>query len=237
MKNPQAIMILGMHRSGTSCLAGSLQSMGIFLGEVNTQAPHNKKGNRENYVTWSINDRVLELSGGSWDEPPKELTWDSEAEQMRDAFIASYAAQSLWGFKDPRSVLTLPFWLESHIDFQFIGSFRNPVSVVSSLAKRNGFSKQASLKLWSEYNSRLLKYHDQHECQLINFDIPPDAYQRCLHKLVESRWLKPDSLASETPNFYDRSLVHNPVSQQEIEALPDEYADLYASLCERSLRP
>lgn len=41
------VLILGMHRSGTSCLAGSLQEAGLYLGEVNTAAPHNAKGNRE----------------------------------------------------------------------------------------------------------------------------------------------------------------------------------------------
>jgi len=42
------MLILGMHRSGTSCLAGCLQAAGLISGEVNIQAMYNAKGNREN---------------------------------------------------------------------------------------------------------------------------------------------------------------------------------------------
>ena len=41
------VLVLGMHRSGTSCLAGSLQQAGLELGDVFTSNPFNKKGNRE----------------------------------------------------------------------------------------------------------------------------------------------------------------------------------------------
>jgi len=44
----ETVAILGMHRSGTSCLAGSLQELGLYLGEVYDQNPHNPRGNREN---------------------------------------------------------------------------------------------------------------------------------------------------------------------------------------------
>ena len=48
LADTQPIVILGMHRSGTSCLAGCLEELGLHLGTVITSAPHNKKGNREN---------------------------------------------------------------------------------------------------------------------------------------------------------------------------------------------
>ena len=57
-KKSSPIAILGMHRSGTSCLAGSLQEAGIYLGDVVTSAAHNQKGNRENVhsmmMCWAI---------------------------------------------------------------------------------------------------------------------------------------------------------------------------------------
>ena len=40
------ICVVGMHRSGTSCLTGIMQRMGIELGEVFTENEFNKKGNR-----------------------------------------------------------------------------------------------------------------------------------------------------------------------------------------------
>ena len=66
----QSILILGMHRSGTSCLAGSLQEAGLYLGEVNTTAPHNAKGNRESRTIVALHDGLLQANGGAWDAPP-----------------------------------------------------------------------------------------------------------------------------------------------------------------------
>ena len=44
-----AVVILGMHRSGTSCLTGSLQDKGLYLGQVSQRGTFNKKGNRERW--------------------------------------------------------------------------------------------------------------------------------------------------------------------------------------------
>ena len=46
------VAIVGMHRSGTSCLAGCLEDLGLTLGKVNRAAPHNLKGNNENPRFW-----------------------------------------------------------------------------------------------------------------------------------------------------------------------------------------
>lgn len=64
-----------MHRSGTSCLAGSLQHNGLYLGDVHTWNPYNVKGNRENEKIINLNDDVMKFSGGSWDNPPTEIKW------------------------------------------------------------------------------------------------------------------------------------------------------------------
>ncbi len=47
----KTVLILSMHRSGTSCLAGSLQQGGMYLGDVYEHSPHNIKGNRGNQVS------------------------------------------------------------------------------------------------------------------------------------------------------------------------------------------
>ena len=46
----RVVCVLGMHRSGTSCLAGSLEQQGLFLGETNTRGPFNLRGNRESFL-------------------------------------------------------------------------------------------------------------------------------------------------------------------------------------------
>ncbi len=74
-KANRLICILGMHRSGTSCVTGSLQQAGLFLGACHTWSPHNRKGNRENQDFVDLNDDVLATNDGAWDKPPRKLVW------------------------------------------------------------------------------------------------------------------------------------------------------------------
>ena len=71
------VIILGMHRSGTSCLAGSLQESGIYLPDASAENKYNRKGNRENHLIMQLNDDILAFNDASWDAPPiRKLVWD-----------------------------------------------------------------------------------------------------------------------------------------------------------------
>lgn len=170
------VAVLGMHRSGTSSLAGSLEEAGLHLGEVVTEAPHNRKGNRESLAVRDLNDRLLEHNGGAWDRPPSSLTWDGDFRTQRTAVIAAHAASWRWGFKDPRTLLTLPFWEEGIPDLALVGTFRHPLAVAASLARRDGLAVDAGLALWADYNERLLAAHDRAAFPLISFDLAGAAY-------------------------------------------------------------
>ena len=61
----QVIGVLGMHRSGTSCLTGTLEEAGVFLGEVVVQAKFNARGNRENRRIMDLHNAVLAAKGSS----------------------------------------------------------------------------------------------------------------------------------------------------------------------------
>src|SRR5439155_26061425 len=97
----RVVAILGMHRSGTSWLTGSLEEAGLYLGDVRTESKHNPKGNRESEVLQNLHESVLEDNGGSWRKPKWPNVWSDE----RRAELKRYIAQvdhKLWGFKDPR---------------------------------------------------------------------------------------------------------------------------------------
>lgn len=185
MADPTIVCVLGMHRSGTSCLAGSLEAHGLFLGETVVSAPYNKKGNKEHVPFRDLNDAVLAASGGAWDRPPESLVWTDALRRQRDALIDSFADHSIWGFKDPRTVLTLPFWLESEADIRLVGTFRHPNAVASSLMKRPGMEPATSpLALWSLYNTILLNQLKSQVFPLINFDWNEDRYQRAIEEIT-----------------------------------------------------
>mgnify|MGYP004104874427 FL=1 len=71
-----------MHRSGTSCLTGTIEQCGVALGEVFTENPYNKKGNRESAQIQALNNDVLETNGGAWDRPVAVTQWTFEQSTM-----------------------------------------------------------------------------------------------------------------------------------------------------------
>ena len=67
---PKRILcVLGMHRSGTSCLTGSLQQGGLFLGKHHTWNEYNRKGNRENQDVVNLHEAIFKANGLDWKHP------------------------------------------------------------------------------------------------------------------------------------------------------------------------
>lgn len=222
------VLILGMHRSGTSCLAGSLQEAGLYLGEVNTAAPHNAKGNRESRAIMELQDDLLRANGGAWDAPPAQVTWPVEYRERRDALIATYPTNRIWGFKDPRTVLTLEGWLEALPAARFVGTFRHPLAVVASLQARNGFSIEKSLALWEAYNHRLLDARRRLGFPLLCFDWPPERYHQQLQNVASLLGLS----APETGfTFFESALRRNQAAPDDGH-LPPAVAALHRALHE-----
>jgi hypothetical protein len=225
------VCIMGMHRSGTSCLAGSLEEAGLYLGDVVTAATHNLKGNRENRRIWELNDAVLRHSGGSWSQPPEQVSWSDVHRVERDAIIASFENRPFWGFKDPRTLLVMDFWREAISDFVFVGTFRHPRLVAESLVRREGQSIDYWIELWVHYNTRLLALHEANPFAIIRFDIAQEAYRHSLSMIMERLELK----ASATIGFFDPTLRHHQVVP--VGPLPDKVSRLYQSLCRIALDP
>lgn len=211
-----------MHRSGTSSLAGSLEEAGLHLGEVVTRAQHNLKGNRESLAVRELNDRLLEHNGGAWDHPPDALAWDDDFRTQRAAVIAAHAADWRWGFKDPRTLLTLAFWQEGLPDLALVGTFRHPRAVAASLQRRDGLAISAGLRLWQAYNERLVAAHEQEPFPLVSFDLPPQAYAAGVASIARALDLPGE------PGFFTEELRHHgPVDDAE---LPDSVAALHRHL-------
>ncbi len=201
------ICLLGMHRSGTSCLAGSLESRGLVLGDVERVSPFNCRGNRENRQIVELNDAVLAYSGGAWDVPPDQLSWDAALRRRRDDLLAARAALACWGFKDPRTTLTLPFWLEARPDLVLAGSFRNPDAVERSVMARPGaVPRRPARPLWAHYNALLADLAASRELRLLCFDWPAEQYGRAVEQLALDLGLPPGD--GTGADFFEESLRH-----------------------------
>jgi hypothetical protein len=207
---PQAriFAVMGMHRSGTSWLAGSLEERGLALGEVNESAKYNAKGNRENSELQSLHAAVLRDSGGTWRDIPKRVTWSPErADQLRLFIKRMSERHDMWGFKDPRTLIVLDEWLRQVPDLAFVGIYRHPEAVVSSLANRDfaPVERRQAVKLWCAYNSRLVDLHRRSPFTLLRFDAPPEELRAGVDAVARG-WSLPKAEAVDS--FFSADLVH-----------------------------
>ncbi|MGI9604127.1 MAG: sulfotransferase [Acidimicrobiales bacterium] len=165
MKSPP-IAITGMHRSGTSMITRGLHAAGLALGGEEAlidAADDNPEGFWENKHIVECNDELLELAGGSWDNPPELLPvavddprLGSVAGAATDA-LAALRQHDHWGFKDPRTCLTARYWLDLEPDLRFVVCVRHPLEVALSLKRRNQNSYSLGLTLWEQYYTAVLE--------------------------------------------------------------------------------
>lgn len=231
------ILILGMHRSGTSCLAGSLQQQGVYLGQVHEWNPHNLKGNRENPQIMELNENLLTTNQSSWDHPPTAATsiqWTPAQEQQRDRIIEvlSSSGAPAWGFKDPRTLVNLDFWLEGLTEnylTHYIGTFRHPLLVAQSLNKRNGTPIEAGMALWYSYNERLLACWERAPFPILCFDVDPNKYRHNFQQACASLNLQ---FNSDEPAFFENQLrsAAETASNPALSINEQKYLDCYARL-------
>ena len=229
LRRHQVVVILGMHRSGTSLLTGTLQEAGLVLGDVVTSAPHNRKGNREALPIRALHDDLLHSSGGSWDHPPSQVIWQPSHRAYRDSIIAGYQHECFWGFKDPRSLFCLEGWLEVLPKLQPVAIFRHPEAVARSLQAREGMALADGLVLWTLYNQQLLHWMDQFDVPLLHFSSDLNAFCTDAVALIH-RLNLPHRMNVKSLQFPDASLQHQRPSKL---PLPRNVQALYNELLDR----
>lgn len=133
------IIVLGMHRSGTSMLAHCLINMGVSMGaELLESDSFNKYGYYEDLDFVSLNKHILASLGCDWMNPPSYM----EVAATGKLFISELQRldkekniHKLWGWKDPRNCLTLPLFKEVWPNAKYIRILRNRASIVKSLTR------------------------------------------------------------------------------------------------------
>lgn len=156
------VVVLGMHRSGTSAAARVVNLLGVPMGTAeDLMAPtdDNPKGYWESEALRQANDVFLDTLGGAWDAPPsldpgwfRGPQWSPLVEQAREMFRMVYGDAREWAWKDPRLCLLLPFWRQAlQVDPVAIVVQRHPLEVWRSLERRDGTGQQEALALWERY--------------------------------------------------------------------------------------
>lgn len=228
------VFIVGMHRSGTSCLTGLLGDAGVWLGPVEKGSPHNTKGNNENRQVMNLNKAVLAANDAAWNNPGEgDADWSPEHDARADELLDDLLEDGrITAMKDPRTLLTGDGWRRAAdragAVISDIGTFRRPERVVASLTARDpSLDPTHCLSLWASYNRRLLELHDRSAFPIVDFDLPADDY------LSQVRWAfaELDLEPPEQLDFFEGGLRHQDHADPELK--PDVEA-IYRELQRRS---
>lgn len=169
----KALIVAGMHRSGTSATAGALGLLGATLPK-DLLAPMpgvNDVGFFEPSRIVVVHEEMLASAGSSWhDVSPLPETWFRSpaarafAQRLKATYLEEYGDAPLTVLKDPRVCRFLPLWQEILASLGvtpvIVIPFRHPVEVAASLTHRDGFASRKSQILWlehlllAEYSSR-----------------------------------------------------------------------------------
>lgn len=164
MQLAEPIVVLGMHRSGTSLVTRLLTDAGIYMGSqltVNAEAPFFQKLNQLVFAdvgaTWSKVGPIVQAMSS-----PDFVERQAEAlkrillgkNTIRDFFqpelwpADSDLPKAKWGWKDPRTTLTFPVWLRIFPQARFVHVLRNGVDVAISIHRRSCKIQQQWWKWW-----------------------------------------------------------------------------------------
>jgi hypothetical protein len=243
ISNPvSGVIILGMHRSGTSIVGGLMNKMGLETGGPLIRPNFdNEKGFFERIDVVIQNDEILKAQRINYSyrtahyntlEGIKAILLSLEPsrtpEQQKFFREGSRALSFLnnpsnmpWMLKDPRLCITLRTWLpflSSHPAVLF--TYRNPMDVALSMNTRETehFLIGRGLKLWYIYNRRAIQQsHDL--CRVVTshkkmMSQPVVELTRIYHELREKcRVLVPHEVSVEDVNeFIDVKLQHGRTS-------------------------
>ncbi|MCP4696491.1 MAG: hypothetical protein GY862_06550 [Gammaproteobacteria bacterium] len=153
------LIVLGMHRSGTSVLARILNMMGAYYGPegINFGASEeNAKGFWERKDVLALHQEIMRANGADWDTvaafDPENILENAEADKKLRAILLDLDAHRPWMIKDPRLCLLLPVWrrfLEVPVCIHII---RSPIQVAQSLKIRNSLPVTLGVAMWEKYN-------------------------------------------------------------------------------------
>jgi hypothetical protein len=251
MNQKSIIIVLGMHRSGTSAITRGLQALQVQLGEtlMPAVARNNQKGFWEDLTVYNFHNSLLDALNRTWHTlsplSAAELTGSTaqtflpQAVELLSRKLEN--SEGVFGLKDPRFPQLLPFWQQvfSQLQLQvsYILACRNPKSVAQSLAKRDGFDLQKGYYLWQTHMLLSLNYTSHQNRLVVDFDNVMTNPVHQLERISQVINLSFDPAASEVQdyaeNFLESKLRHTRYSL--IDVRTDELAastliDLYRLL-------
>lgn len=246
-----AVLVLGMHRSGTSASAGVLKLLGASLGSRLMPAGYdNPKGFWENLDAVQIDDTLLSALERRWDDVramPDDWQSSAAAASARESIEIlvedEFADIPLWAVKDPRLSRCAPVWLEGlgNIGVRPVVMLviRHPEEVAASLQDRSGDLPAISRLLWLRHIVDAEVATRGYPRCVITYDALLDDWRGCMDA-VSSRlgvkWPKAfGTVADDIATFLGKNVrSHSSTDQTVADPLTALAISLYASIRRRS---
>jgi GT2 family glycosyltransferase len=234
---PHAVLVIGMHRSGTSATASALGELGLALPrdeDLLGARLGNERGHFESLSLLALSDRILMRLGRAWDDPPEDGEVEEElgglverfGEEARDVFEAAFGAPAsavVW--KDPRTAVLLPFW-RAVLRRPIVGVLvtRDPLAVARSLARRNAIPLPTALSLYERYNRLGMAGLRGLPCYVTEFQASLDHPERWRSEMAA--WLGDLGIVGSGNSLpFDPSLRHEqPRDAADTSVLPEQQA-------------
>lgn len=216
------IVVVGMHRSGTSSVTRALKVLGADLGTHFLPAgAGNEKGYWEDADIQALNVEILAVLDSDWYCLTPIISEDIETLTklgFRDRAVSLLSQKiqdtSIFGIKDPRLAKLLPFWesvfAACDCTVHYVFPIRNPMSVANSLKNRDGLELAHGYLLWLTYVLTGLNGNSGDNPVLIDYDRLINFPLRELHRLGDELGLELDSERLEIyeTEFLDTGLRH-----------------------------
>ena len=217
------IVVLGMHRSGTSAVMNALTCMGVSLGEeLLPPGVDNPKGFFEDKSFNSLNIEMLEKIGQHWfslslvtDDDVNYLVSLGYLDKAIELLNEKISNSHVFGFKDPRVSKLLKFWklvfARTECQVEYVLCLRHPLSVANSLLKRNKTPIAKGYWLWLSYNLAVISELEDGRFFALDYD---ELMEQPNEKIVAlAKYLNlavnESLVATFTKNFLDNSLRHS----------------------------
>jgi hypothetical protein len=183
----KAVFILGMHRSGTSCLAKCLAANGLSF-VLDQLGPTFNREHLEYGEVARLNNKILR----NWKNPkiPDSALKKFIGKKMVNRFIRKHhKGDGRVGIKDPRLALTFHLWADAVQEFQVVAIYRRPFEVVRSFDKRDpGYSRierNNALELWRLTNHKILELQKELRFPITSFNLPTDVFRESVEKMSD----------------------------------------------------
>jgi hypothetical protein len=247
-KEKKVVVVLGMHRSGTSAITRGLQVVGVNLGNklIPPIEGQNDKGFWEDLDIHLLNDEMLKVLDSDWHFltpiQPKDveiLIQNGYLIRAIETLKNKMVSSQIFGFKDPRIAKLLPFWktvfFECRLSVSYVIAIRNPLSVSDSLTKRNEFDAERNYLLWLGHILSSLNGTSDENRVLIDYDCLIQSPETELVKLAKAFQLTIDKLELESfkTEFLDEQLRHTVYHVNDLldnEAVPPLVMKIYSKL-------